>query len=236
MLRNKGLPVWGSDRPPILVWLAVDWGGGSRGLITAGEETDLRRSIERVADSRGLVLVWPLFDSTDRSAMSFSDLWGGFTQKINAASARYDVSGVLVGRATRGSTRLQVRWSLDMGGLIDEWRGGLTPGLHQVADTLARRFAVRDSGQSEGVTIAIVGINSLADYARVSDYLENLGLVRHLGVRRVSGSTILFDLELQGDASRLPRILELNGNLSRLATEDTTAAALSANQRYRFSP
>ncbi|MDH3646202.1 MAG: DUF2066 domain-containing protein [Gammaproteobacteria bacterium] len=237
MARAAGLPVWGSNRPAILMWFAVDWGSGSRGLITADEETDLRRSIERIAGSRGLAIVWPLFDSTDRAAMSFSDLWGGFTEKIEAASVRYDVSGVLVGRASRGSSsRLQVRWKLDMGELTDEWRGGLSDGIHQVADRLGQRFAVSDLGTSSGTTLAVTGISSLGDYARVSDYLESLSLVRHLGIQRIAGDTVVFDLQLQGDPSRLPRIIDLNDTLRRLATEETPSIALSAEQRYRYNP
>lgn len=237
ILRKAGLPVWGSDRPAILLWLAVDWGGGSRGLITADEETDLRRSIERVASSRGLPIVWPLFDSTDRAEMSFSDLWGGFSEKIAAASTRYDTGGVLVGRASRGSgTRLSVRWTLEMGELKEQWRGGLSDGIHQVADQLGRRFSIQDLGSSGGVTVAVTGIDNLGAYARVYDYLENLSLVQHIGIQRIAGNTIVFSLDLLGDAGRLPRIIDLNSTLRPIALEDTPAVALSAEQRYRYSP
>ena len=235
--REAGLPVWGNDRPPLLTWLAVDWGGGSRGLVTAGEDTDLRRSIERVAASRGLALIWPLFDSTDRAAMSFSDLWGGFSDKIDAASARYGASGVLIGRASRGSgERLFVRWSLDMGELHEEWRGGLSAGIHQVADRLGQRFAVSNQGSSQGTAIAVSGLDSLRGYARVAGYLEGLSLVRHVSIQRVAGDTVIFDLELQGDASRLPRIIDLGRTLRPLAIEETQGIALGAEQSYRYTP
>ncbi|NNM20365.1 MAG: DUF2066 domain-containing protein [Gammaproteobacteria bacterium] len=237
LARNAGLPVWGNDRPPLLTWLAVDWGSGSRGLITAGEETNLRRSIERVASSRGLVLVWPLFDSTDRAAMSFSDLWGGFSEKIKAASLRYDAAGVLVGRASRGSgSRLNVRWSLDMGGLQEEWRGGLSAGIHRVADQLGKRFAASDLGLAGGTAIAVSGLHSLRDYARVSDYLDGLSLVRHVGVRRIAGDTVVYDLQLQGDPARLPRVIDLNDLLQPVPAVEAGAVAVSVEQRYRFNP
>lgn len=237
MLREAGLPVWGSDRPSLLMWLAVDWGGGSRGLITADEETDLRASIERTASSRGLPIIWPLFDSTDRAEMSFSDLWGGFSENIEAASARYNPGGVLVGRASQGSnSRLNVRWTLEVGDMTEEWRGGLSAGIHQVADRLARRFAIRDQGAIGGLTIAVTGLGSLADYGRVYDYLSGLSLVSHIRVARVADSTVMFNLELLGDAGRLPRIVDLSNILQPMALEDTPAAALSAEQRYRYNP
>ncbi len=236
-VRAAGLPVWGRDRPEILTWLAVDWGSGSRGLITAAEETDLRRSIERVAESRGLPLVWPLFDSTDRAVMSFSDLWGGFTDKIDTASARYGTPAVLVGRASRGGgSRLSVRWTLEMGDLREEWRGGLSAGIHRVADRLGSRFAVRGLATGDSTAVAVTGLGSLEDYAKVSAYLEKLALVERVGISRVAGDTVVFELRLQGDPARLSRIIGLNNFLQPLAPDEVQGVALGVEQQYRYTP
>jgi hypothetical protein len=123
-----------------------------------------------------------------------------------------------------------------MGELSEEWRGGLSEGIHQVADRLGQRFAVRDSGTASRTVVAVTGIDSLGDYARVYDYLEGLSLVRHIGIQRIAGNTMVFHLQLQGDAGRLPGIIDLNSTLRPLALEDTPAVALSAEQRYRYNP
>ena len=101
ILRNAGQTVWGAERPLTLVWLAVDWGRGSREIIaaddpdrTAGASRSLnlnqrlRERIVKVAEQRGLPLVFPLLDSIDLQNVTFSDIWGGFDERIVAASGR----------------------------------------------------------------------------------------------------------------------------------------------------
>ncbi|RRQ21214.1 DUF2066 domain-containing protein [Thiohalobacter thiocyanaticus] len=53
VLREQGLPVWGRERPPLLLWLAV--GGEQRRLIAADSEHPLPKMAVRVgARQRGL--------------------------------------------------------------------------------------------------------------------------------------------------------------------------------------
>lgn len=234
-MRRAGLPVWGSDRPAVLLWLAVDWGGGSRGIVTAADDNELRRAIERVAASRGLPLVLPLFDSTDRDLMSFSDLWGRFSDKIDAASARYDASVRLIGRASRGAgSRLFVRWELDLGGISETWDGGLSDGLHRAADEIASRFGTRGAAIASRTLLSVSGIKSVADYARASGYLENLSMVTGLIVTRVIGDSVVFGLELQGDAGQLLRVVDIG----RVLQPDTGpgVSGSEALQHYRLVP
>ncbi|MBT8143199.1 MAG: DUF2066 domain-containing protein [Gammaproteobacteria bacterium] len=234
-MRNIGLPVWGRDRPAVLLWLAVDWGGGRRGIVTADQDTQLRASIQRVADSRGMPIVFPLFDSEDRDLMSFSDLWGGFSEKIDAASARYAPGAVLVGRASRGSgSRLFVRWQLDFGGIRESWEGGLSPGLHQAASLLAQRFATRAGSSSASTVLAVSGIDSFADYAEVSAYLEKLSVVSAISVQQVAADTVLFGVQLQGDPAQLFRILDLNATVVPYEPELDSRLADGAVY-YRFA-
>ncbi len=233
-MRDAGLAVWGSNRPPVLLWLAVDWGGGRRGVVSADQDTELRQAIENVAASRGLPLILPLFDSTDRALMSFSDLWGGFSDKIAAASSRYSPGATLVGRASRGAgSRLFVRWELSMGGTSETWQGGLSAGLHRAADRLGERFASRGYATSSIVRIAVSGIGSLSDYARVSSYLEKLSVVRRLSVDRLAGDTVVYAVELQADPAQLSRILEFNEVLRpHEPTADQRLLADATHYRY----
>ncbi len=94
-LRNAGLTFWGAERPLTLVWLAVDWGQGTREIIGSDdpERTEAEsRSIDRnrllrermleIADKRGLPIVFPLLDTTDLQGVTFADIWGGFDDLI----------------------------------------------------------------------------------------------------------------------------------------------------------
>ena len=99
VLRAAGQMVWGNDRPLTLVWLAVDWGQGEREIIAAGDPERSRqqsRSIDRnrllrervleIAEKRGLPLAFPLLDTEDLQSVTFSDIWGGFDERIVDAS------------------------------------------------------------------------------------------------------------------------------------------------------
>jgi len=118
VLRAAGQMVWGSDRPLTLVWLAVDWGQGEREIIAAGEPDRVEqqsRSIDRnrllrervleIAEKRGLPLVFPLLDTEDLQSVTFSDIWGGFDERIVAASKRYGANSILIGRVRPSSSQ-----------------------------------------------------------------------------------------------------------------------------------
>ncbi|MEO1575515.1 MAG: DUF2066 domain-containing protein, partial [Pseudomonadota bacterium] len=95
---SVGLPIWNRDRPATLVWLAVDRGDGTRDLVGADSADPVRLEIERVARERGVPLIWPLLDSSDRAAASAADIWGGFNDKVTSASSRYRADVVVVAR------------------------------------------------------------------------------------------------------------------------------------------
>ncbi len=121
VLRANGQLVWGSERPLTLVWLAVDWGQGEREIIAAGDPERLpqqSRSIDRnrlmrervlgIAEKRGLPLAFPLLDTEDLQSVTFSDIWGGFDDRIIDASQRYEANSVLIGRVRPASGLMRV--------------------------------------------------------------------------------------------------------------------------------
>ena len=125
VLDGLGLPVWGPERPLTLLWVAVDDGVGGRALLGANETTELgaattaqmtallatvRDEIVAAADERGLPIAWPLLDLEDLNAVTFTDVWGGFDDRIVAASTRYRADAVLIGRVRPGLAGHEVEW------------------------------------------------------------------------------------------------------------------------------
>src|SRR5690606_12687559 len=119
---------WGADRPLTLVWIAVDWGQGEREIV-ASDDLDraaaearsidrnrlLRERIQDVALERGLPIAFPLLDAEELELVSFSDIWGGFNDRLLEASRRYGADSILVGRV-RADTAERNRWSYFFGG------------------------------------------------------------------------------------------------------------------------
>jgi Uncharacterized protein conserved in bacteria len=224
-LRKRGLPVWGQERPSMLVWLAVE-DGTDRFLVGADEDQALRAPLEDAARRRGLTLLFPLLDLEDRSALSFSDVWGGFRENIVHASARYSTEALLIGRVYRSNSGGWIaRWSLDQLDVRSEWaRQGenlvevLAGSVDGAAEALASRFAVRvGENVNTPLKLRVSGITRLEDYARVARYLASLSVVTNVQPSVVEASSITFVLEMRGDRRSLTESIALGGTLRPMA-------------------
>lgn len=223
ILRRAGQRVWGGDRPLTLVWLAVDWGQGSREIIGAADEDDdpddarsinrnhqLRERMLEIAERRGLPIAFPLLDSEDLAAVSYSDIWGGFDERIIDASRRYDVNSVLIGRV-RAAAMSGDRWSYHFGAEQRSWSGPPETVIAQIADLLAAEFAIGGDEPLRRVQLNVSGILSVQDYGDIDRILADINLVENFSVREVSGDRIRFDVNVHGGAERLARALRFAG-------------------------
>jgi len=227
LLRESGQTVWGRDRPLTLVWLAVDWGQGEREVVGASDEDTnpdpddalsanrnamLRDRILNFAKRRGLPVVFPLLDSEDLALVSFSDIWGGFDEELLAASARYDVDSVLIGRVRAGSLERN-RWHYYFGPEQRVWNGEPEFAVMQVADMLAGEFAIRGDAPVRTVDLNISGIFSIEAYGGVQDVLEGVSVIDSFRIAEVAGDTMRLEVDAVGGAERLARALRLAGLL-----------------------
>jgi hypothetical protein len=198
-----GLPFWGEQRPLTLVWMAVDRGGGQRGLVTAEAASSERRVVEQAAMQRGLPLVWPSAGSDENLRGRFEQVWSGDIASLAAAAGRYGAEGVLIGRAvSTGRGQYTVDWSSQGAG------GSLTL-------RYASRYASTSAGQRNELLVTISGVTTLARYADVTRYLESLGVVRELSVHEVQPEAVVFRLTVRGDLGALQREVAAGGHLVR---------------------
>jgi hypothetical protein len=216
-LAELGLPVWGDERPTTLLWLAVDAGGGRRFVVPAepenADEARLAREAKEAAEARGLPLVMPIMDAEDRGKASFAEVWGGFDDAILAASERYGVDNVLVGRLSAGDFD-RGRWTLLSADAGERWTGGVGEAVNRAADQNAQRYAVVASGTRGTVQLTVGGLDSVEDYGRVSRFLGNLTAVGSLAVERVEGEQIVYRVGLRGDVATLDQAIRLGGLLA----------------------
>lgn len=223
VLRRAGQRVWGGDRPLTIVWLAVDWGRGSREIIAAVDEdidTDAERSISRahrlrermleIAERRGLPVAFPLLDSEDLAAVSESDIWGGFDGRVIAASQRYDANSVLIGRL-RASDLSQGRWSYQFGSEQRSFSGSPESVLGQIADLLAAEFAIGGDEPVRRVELNVSGVTSIREFGQLHTILADINLVESFAVSEASGDRVTFAVDVHGGAPRLARALRFAG-------------------------
>lgn len=228
-LREHGIAYWGgAERPDTLVWLAVEE-RGRRYIVSAQDETVAQKQVRQAAKQRGIPLLFPLMDLQDQTQVRFSDVWGGFFDRVLEASDRYNPQAVLIGRLNRSSTgSWTARWNLRLAGNTTAWSdtdkqlaGVVQAGIDNVADNLASRLAVTDSGTvGNRVNVTVEDINTLAAYARVTDYLASLTAVRQLQVEQVAGTSVVYVLQLNGTLQGLTQTITI-GTVLEPATVDT---------------
>ena len=236
ILREADLPVWGSNRPSVLSWMAIDDESG-RQVLGEANPSLFAKTLNQAARARGVPLLLPLWDLEDSRGVSSSEIWGRFLGRIEAASKRYSPDKILVFRAeSEFSNQWRGDWSLGEGG---QWRSGTVYGESQaqlatalvgvLASVLSEQYAVT-STRSE-VRLTVEGITEIQDYAEVSRYLEGLTQVMSVQPVRVLTDMIEFKLRSEGEVQQIIDVIALDRKLSLLRLDES-----SSTLWYRWAP
>ncbi|PVZ64335.1 DUF2066 domain-containing protein [Pelagibaculum spongiae] len=194
LLVAQGQPVWGSRRPSLLFWTAVDLNG--RRQFVSGEQSfgdQLRKSMLDAATERGLPLVFPLYDLQDRSKLTVSDFWGGFYQNLDSASTRYDADFIVTLRGAESAGRWSWRWQLlKEGRVLKQWTVEQTPqpamaqGVSLITEYLADLYAIKQDLQPHQYQVLLTGLDSAEQFAQAEVYLASLGQVERVELLQLS--------------------------------------------------
>ena len=236
ILREADLPVWGSNRPSVLSWMAIDDESG-RQVLGEANPSLFAKTLNQAARARGVPLLLPLWDLEDSRGVSSSEIWGRFLGRIEAASKRYSPDKILVFRAESEFTnQWRGDWSLGEGG---QWRSGTVYGESQaqlatalvgvLASVLSEQYGVT-STRSE-VRLTVEGITEIQDYAEVSRYLEGLTQVMSVQPVRVLTDMVEFKLRSEGEVQQIIDVIALDRKLSLLRLDES-----SSTLWYRWAP
>lgn len=216
LLRDNSLPIWGYQRPNVLVWLAVK-DGKNRYLLKKSDRSLIKDAVIRESRKRGLPIVWPEIDAQDQKQVSFIDVWGKFWEPVKQASKRYPVDAIILGQMNWDNGSWQVDWSLSLEDKTDSWQLTavdldllMSSGIGVATDHVSSRFAVfADSANDGELLVRVSDLNSVKKYAAASHYLSSLAPVKHVFATEVNQHYIDFYIELSGDESDLKRIIAL---------------------------
>jgi uncharacterized protein len=224
-LGERGVAVWRNDRPPVLVWLALD-AGNERLLLGANERPAVREPVARAGRELGLPLLFPLLDLEDLGKVSFADVWGGFSDDLRAASVRYGTELVVRARVYREADgQWQARWAL-VNQRDAAWQSSdpsleraLAGGLAELARRLAPQYAAvpRQQASSDALRLQVHGVRELSDYLRLESYLAALSGVNGARLEAAQGETATFRLALESSPERVLRSLQSSGRLRPVA-------------------
>lgn len=221
-LRDAQQPVWPANRPSTLVWLVEQTVNGAQ-VVNPAENEVIDRGLTQAAADAGLPLALPLQDLQDQIAVNAAQLWAFEQDEIRAASRRYAVDALLVGRYSETSTgRWIASWLFEHKGkqqLFDSEAASsglmIEAGLQQVAAYLAGLYGVVATDMPSNALVAkIEGINEFGDYVQVLDYLNKLAIVGHVGLLALEGNEMTISLFVEGDDSVLMDTLALDRKLN----------------------
>ena len=215
--RDYGLPLWDELRPVTLVWVLGPVDGRPRQIWSAEQIEAQLPGLREAAFKRGLPLRYPVLDEQDLGALGVYDLVSLDRPRIQAASARYQPSHVLLLRLESRGMNWSARWAFPQeDGPVRQWESmGATPdeavrgGMSPYADELAQRYALRvAAGWVQSARLRVQGLRRLDDYARVSQYLEALNLVEWAQPSEVRDDSVVFQLQFEGELADLKRTLD----------------------------
>ncbi|WP_196157776.1 DUF2066 domain-containing protein [Reinekea sp. G2M2-21] len=222
LVQNR-LPVWGEKRPDVLFWIA-DRLEGQDHILADAEESRLATIVAEQTDIRGIPYLLPIMDLTDSLTLSFSELYGLFSQDIEVASERYKPEAILTGRVLAGSDEnsYQADWLMlfkgerlrlpTVTGTLDEV---IAQGVDLVAQRLSEQYAlILDPLMLGNLTLKVSDIQSLGEFAALESYLRTINIITKATVRSFSGTDVEFNVEISGDQSQLQDVLALDGQLS----------------------
>ena len=232
LLRDANLPIWGNNRPSVLLWVAVSEGQSRRIL----GEADSSEVVAVLVDQRGLPVTFPILDIEDASRVSAAEVWGAFLERIDGASDRYSPDSVLTARirsepgdrwSGRWSYRTADAWeSLESAGYTsDELIRGM---VNELADELAGRFALGSSRAR--IRLAVENVENVTQYAAVTRYLEELTPVVSSSIVALEGDVAEFELETEGQYLQLIEIIKLDERLLLLSQDER-----NEKLRYRWT-
>lgn len=233
-LMEAGMPVWGKERPAVLIWFAIER-QGKRFLMGEDSDSQAREALADSAKQAGIPLVFPLLDLEDRVQVNVSDVFGGFAERLLRASRRYNPDAVLIAWASGTSDGFwKTHWRLDSGAETRDWNSVgadfvqvLENGIGRLAGELSKHLAVSShSGERDSVLLMVSGVDTLEGYARIASYLTGLDRISRFRPYRIEPGRISFWLQLRGSPGDLERLIALGGILDKTAAPNTVTPSV----------
>ncbi len=234
LIQQAGMPIWGSDRPVTMLWLAVEGQTTAPQLEPADvAATTLERRIikddpaelmsevvKQNAVRLGLPVILPLMDLEDELNVELSDVWGRFSEPVRAASQRYGAGTILLGRVSQQQDIWQAKFSYlnDSSEQTFELVGQDAESLlsaitESLAEQLCATHCVVEAAESNQIFIQVSNIGNFARFKQLQSFLQKLPSIRKLEVIGVAGVNVRFAVDLLGDIQAVREGVSLNGLL-----------------------
>lgn len=235
LLVQANIPIWGSNRPSVLVWMVLQNEVGERTFLSTDSNPEIVKMIQEFAKDRGLPVIFPLFDFEDRRNFPLDVIWSLDLDAMRSGSARYGADSILTGRLhfTAGGELVGL-WQFDFQGNAERFDGVdsdlqayLTKPLERVTTQLASYFAiVPETSASQTIVLRVDGVQDLQDYSSLMTYVNNLGLVETVTMGSIDGRRMDINVSLLGDSMQLAELIALDRDLVPIQSSDVAGESL----------
>ena len=206
LIQESKMPLWGSNRPLTIVWLAVEEGFERKIVVENSLDNSSFELLQANGLRRGLPIILPLMDLEDELVVSISDIWGRFPTAIETASERYAADVALYGRINQLGDLWVGKFSyLNQGNenafdLESESKEALLGELmDRLADELCNKYCVvEEVGLKNELLVDVSDINNFQEFKQAEDYLSSLSSVSKVELVSIEKFNVLFKLTLLG--------------------------------------
>lgn len=227
MLREAGAPIWGQNRPLLLIWLAYEMPNHPAEIVGADSQSPIPVLLKQDTDRRGVPILFPAMDVQDMEQVTANDIVMPNLPKLLAAAKRYASDAILIGQMQQTATGYTAQWKLIMGN--DQWGWTITgPTIadtlvalaDHVADTLAGRYAtVITNTVQANFTMKITGVQQAEDFVQVTNYIKHLTPVSNVELEQISGSDMYLKISLRGSQASFTQALSVGQKLTPVAQD-----------------
>ena len=230
-LRERGLPVWGKERPEVTTWLVLNDASGRR--LSPDENTrEIFESVVRQAALRAILIRRPPASAIEESLLNAAGQNDeAVLTGLGTLAAQYGTPANLLILLTQPPDALswQLRWWLKV---EDETVVGATSGelpvpvmiagLDQGLDAVARHYLQSAvSSAASTVELSVEEITTADGYGRTLNYLARLDAVKRVDVQKIEGTTVYFSLVAHGGLPALTQSIGFGQVLSAVPEAPT---------------
>lgn len=227
LIAAAGFKYWTGERPKPLLWLSIDDGRGAR-LVTA-KELNVIKSLTERGQQRGIRFQVPQGSPADLAILPAVTALDGKT--VDAASARYGINTLLVGKVYRSVSGWSAWWLLWQDGAeLGRWpatkadaRSVIATGADVVADYFAKRDASHlDAGRSGMIRMEIIGVDTLDDYVRAIGFLQTHAAVRSVDVDVAVPGKLALRVDLRSGINAFRGLMRTSSTLQPIGSSRIT--------------
>lgn len=222
LLQQYNLPIWGQDRPLVLIWV-VDRSGLKPTIISDTDKSGtVGYEIAQKAHNLRLPIVLPLMDVIDYSHITPGQLIKGDSSVILKASKRYYPNAIAVVTFHKQANEVVSNWRVWFDKQAYQWQHHDTDklamvqsGIAQLTSTLASRSSVTNHNPSpKQITLHLQGVQSLKDLSKSQDVLKDIAGVKSVEMSHLDNNQAVYQITINSNLNSFVQKLDFNDHLS----------------------